>query len=110
MNDITDGVKDFVVSRFNEIVDQSVPVKIFMTTREEMLGMVDERRRKLFERIPESVKDVRIVEIEGIDKCPCAGTHVANTAEIGHMTVTGIVNKGSGKTRFVFELSQGQKI
>ncbi len=109
-DNITEDMQAFVASRFNEIVDQSVPVKIFMTTREEMLGMVDERRRKLFERIPESVQDVRIIEIEGVDKCPCAGTHVANTAEVGHMTITGIMNKGSDKTRLVFELAQGQKV
>jgi Predicted metal-dependent hydrolases related to alanyl-tRNA synthetase HxxxH domain len=35
------------------------------------------------ERLPKSLTKVSIVEIDGIDKCACAGTHVKNTSEIG---------------------------
>ncbi len=35
------------------------------------------------EKLPKSLKTVSIVEIENLDVCACAGTHVKNTLEIG---------------------------
>ncbi|MCI4349657.1 MAG: alanyl-tRNA editing protein [Thermoplasmata archaeon] len=35
--------------------------------------------------IPAHVDPVRIIDIEGSDRCPCGGTHVASTAEIGEI-------------------------
>src|SRR5262245_32050386 len=43
---------------------------------------------------------VRVMEVDGVDLQPCGGTHVANTAEIGHVVVTKIEKK-SAKTRRV---------
>ena len=40
------------------------------------------RHTKFMHRIPESITHLRVVEIEGIDLCPCAGTHVSNTSQI----------------------------
>jgi len=40
-------------------------------------------KRCNLERLPKSLTKVSIVEINGIDKCACAGTHVKNTSEIG---------------------------
>lgn len=40
-------------------------------------------KRCNLERLPKSLTKVSIVEIDGIDKCACAGTHVKNTSEIG---------------------------
>jgi len=40
-------------------------------------------KRCNLERLPKSLTKVSIVEIDGIDKCACAGTHVKNTGEIG---------------------------
>lgn len=36
------------------------------------------------EKLPKSIDVISIVEIEGIDVCACAGTHVKNTEEIGN--------------------------
>lgn len=33
--------------------------------------------------LPVGVDPVRVVEIDGIDQCPCGGTHVRSTGEIG---------------------------
>lgn len=101
---ISEEMASHLVSEFNRAVDEKHRIAIYTTSREGMLAFVDPHRRKLFERVPESVKDVRIVEIEGIDRCPCAGTHVANTGEIGHMHIMEIKSKGKGKTRLVFGL------
>ena len=35
------------------------------------------------DKLPKSVEEISVVEIEGLDSCACAGTHVKNTSEIG---------------------------
>jgi Ser-tRNA(Ala) deacylase AlaX len=97
---------DVVTDKFNEIVDQAKPVKIYFTTRDAVLKSIDERRRHLFARLPETVKDIRIIEVEGIDKVPCGGTHASNTREIGHIKITKLENKGKDTWRVRFELER----
>ena len=45
---------------------------------------------------------VRLIEIDGWDVAACGGTHVANTREIGPMTVLDRSNPGEGRTRVEF--------
>jgi alanyl-tRNA synthetase len=45
---------------------------------------------------------VRLVEIDGWDVAACGGTHVANTREIGPVTVLDRSNPGEGRTRVEF--------
>ncbi len=97
-------ILDSLTIKFNEIVDKKVPVKITFMTREDVLIQIDAKRRNLFSRLPESIKEIRVIEIEGIDKCPCGGTHVKNTSEIGYIKILSTQNKGKGKTRLVFKL------
>lgn len=42
---------------------------------------------------------VRIIEIEGLDQQMDGGTHVANTSEIGQVTITKLENKGAHNKR-----------
>ena len=44
---------------------------------------------------------VRVLEIDGVDMQPCGGTHVANTAEVGHVVVTKIEKKSAMTRRVV---------
>ena len=44
---------------------------------------------------------IRVMEIEGVDLQPCGGTHVSNTAEIGHVVVTKIEKKSAMTRRVV---------
>ncbi len=94
----------FLTEEFNKIVDNKVDIKIHHTTREDVLKNIDERRRKLFSRVPSSINEIRVVEINSIDECPCAGTHVKNTAEIKHINIIKTDNKGRDIVRVVFEL------
>ncbi|HUI38321.1 MAG TPA: alanyl-tRNA editing protein [Thermoplasmata archaeon] len=34
------------------------------------------------------IDPVRVIEIEGVDRCPCGGTHVRSTSEIGRLEIT----------------------
>ena len=99
-----EDLEEFLTKSFNECIDREIPVKIHITTREEALKATNERRRNLFSRVPESVKEIRIVEIGGVDKVPCAGTHVSNTKEIGHINIIKIEDKGNETLRVRFKL------
>ncbi|MEH6473054.1 MAG: alanyl-tRNA editing protein [Halopseudomonas sp.] len=48
---------------------------------------------------PRGVGRIRMVKIAGVDYQPCGGTHVANTAEIGSVTISKVENKGKRNRR-----------
>lgn len=93
-----------ISKKFNQAVDKQAEVELYITTREEVYKTIDERRRKLFERVPSFVKDIRIVDIKGMDKCPCAGTHVKNTSELGYIKINKTENKGKDTVRLDYSL------
>jgi misacylated tRNA(Ala) deacylase len=49
--------------------------------------------------VPEDVKEVRIVDIVGLDQQADGGTHVASTSQVGHISVVKVENKGKGFRR-----------
>jgi misacylated tRNA(Ala) deacylase len=55
--------------------------------------------------VPEDVADVRIIDIVGLDTQADGGTHVASTAQVGHVRVAKVENKGKGFRRVRIELS-----
>ena len=58
----------------------------------------DSNVRINLDRIP-NVSSLRTIEIEGIDVCPCAGTHVESTGVIPRLGVDRVKSKGAGKLR-----------
>jgi misacylated tRNA(Ala) deacylase len=54
--------------------------------------------------IPESVTEVRVVDIVGLDKQADGGTHVRSTGEIGRVAVTKTESKGKGNKRIRIEV------
>ena len=54
---------------------------------------------------PTGAGKVRLIRIEGQDLQPCGGTHVANTSEIGPVTVTKIESKGKQNRRVAITLN-----
>ena len=55
--------------------------------------------------VPPEVKEVRIVDIVGLDQQADGGTHVASTAQIGRIEVVKIENKGKGFRRLRIRVS-----
>jgi misacylated tRNA(Ala) deacylase len=49
--------------------------------------------------VPQDVKEVRIVDIVGLDQQADGGTHVASTAQVGRIRVVKVENKGKGFRR-----------
>ena len=54
--------------------------------------------------IPESVPEIRVVDIVGLDKQADGGTHVHSTAEIGRFEVVKTESKGKGNKRLRIRL------
>jgi misacylated tRNA(Ala) deacylase len=55
--------------------------------------------------LPANVDPVRVVEIEGVDRCPCGGTHARSTGEIGPMTLSAPQTGPGGGARVLFRLA-----
>ena len=87
----------------NEALASARPVKVYELPREEALKNPDLIRTQV-NLVPERVKVIRIVEIEGIDTQADGGTHVANTREVGEMEITGHKSKGRQNKRIEFVL------
>ena len=66
----------FIELEANRIVQKNVSVKAYFPSENE-LAELEYRSKKEIEG------DVRIVEIEGVDKCACCAPHVSQTGEIG---------------------------
>ncbi|MFC7166403.1 alanyl-tRNA editing protein [Halospeciosus flavus] len=94
---------DRIEERVNEYVERSIPVDWYTLDREEAEEQLDPERTRL-ELLPDSITEVRLVEITGVDRTACAGTHVSNTEEVGEFVVTGRETRGSEEERVRFEL------
>ncbi|HOS50718.1 MAG TPA: DHHA1 domain-containing protein [Bacillota bacterium] len=75
----------------NSIVFLDVPVRA---------EFVDDAKLASYElrKVPKVDSDIRIVSVEGFDNCPCGGTHVSRTGEIGLVKITRI-DRAKGKVR-----------
>ncbi len=82
----------------NEIIKKELPVNKKIFKRQEIEGEFD------LSKIPESVKEIRIVEVKGFDKRPCRDPHVDNTREIGYFMITKVERTGKDRYRFIFEI------
>jgi misacylated tRNA(Ala) deacylase len=54
--------------------------------------------------LPEGIKEVRTVELVGLDLQADGGTHVKNTSEVGRMQVVDYKSKGKINKRIYVEL------
>lgn len=73
----------------NEAVWKDLPVKVSFPEKAALDAL--EYRSKL-----ELTKDVRIVEIPGVDVCACCAPHVERTGQIGLIKVTGVQSHRGG--------------
>ena len=87
----------------NELAKKGIEVKIYFKDREEALkipGVI-----KLAKAMPPEVKELRIVEIPGIDLQADGGTQVKNTSEIGEISLVSVDNKGRNNRRLYYTIN-----
>ena len=87
-----------IENRVNEVILQNLPVTIEYVSQEEAAEIFD------LNRLPENVSQtLRIVKIGDYDACPCIGSHVNNTSEIGIFSIISS-DFADGKLRIRFKL------
>lgn len=107
-----------VENEVNRLLAADLPVLVYEQDRsvlEQRLAETGGADRSLLGLVPQSVRRLRIVEIASpdaelapfgrtVDVCPCAGTHVARTGEIGRMEILGRETKGANRERIEYLL------
>jgi misacylated tRNA(Ala) deacylase len=93
-----------VETRLNELVEASMPVEWYTMDRERAEAELDTDRTRI-DLLPDSITELRIVEIDDYDRTACAGTHVTDAAECGEVTVEGRTSQGSDEERLTFTLA-----
>jgi misacylated tRNA(Ala) deacylase len=87
----------------NEAVAANHPIKVYTLPRAEAFAIPDLIRTKI-NLLPESITQVRIVEIVGLDLQADGGTHVAATREVVGVRVLKTENKGAINKRMEITL------
>jgi misacylated tRNA(Ala) deacylase len=82
----------------NDAIAADHPIEVSFLPRGVALGDADLIRTKV-NLIPESVPEIRVVDIVGLDKQADGGTHVHSTAEVGRVTIVKTESKGKGNKR-----------
>jgi len=88
----------------NEAIARDHSIEVSFLPRDTAVMDEDLIRTKV-SLIPETVKEIRVVDIVGLDKQADGGTHVASTREVGTFRVTKVENKGKGFRRVRVELT-----
>ena len=112
--DALSGRMDFELDQFPEGFIQDIenlcnqeiaadrPVEVSFIPRSDAVLDRDLIRTKV-NLIPDSVENIRVVDIVGLDKQADGGTHVASTGAVGRIEITKTESKGRGfkRVRFV---------
>jgi misacylated tRNA(Ala) deacylase len=92
-----------IEEKINIEIQQEREVKIKILPRDEAFKIPDLIRTKI-NLLPEHIKQVRTVEIVGLDLQADGGTHVARTKEVGFVRVVDYQSKGKINKRIYIEL------
>jgi misacylated tRNA(Ala) deacylase len=95
---LPEGFGPEVEQLVNDELAAARPVEVSFLARREALADEDLIRTKV-NLIPESVTEIRVVDIVGLDKQADGGTHVADTSEVGRVEVVKTESKGKGNKR-----------
>ncbi len=84
--------------RVNEVIKQNLDVT------ESFIPLEEAKEKFNLSRLPEGEYDeIRIIKVGNYDACPCIGSHVKNTSEIGEFKLTS-ANFNNGILRVRFKL------
>jgi len=98
LDQVPPGFKDDLERLVNEEIAQDRAILDRVVTRAEAMADADVMRTAQY-LIPEDVDQIRIIDVDGLDKQADGGTHVRSTAQIGAVRVDKVENKGRGFRR-----------
>jgi len=101
--ELPEGFRDAVEAAINAEVAADRRIDVRVLPRDEAFALPDIIRTAT-NLVPPDVKDVRVVDIVGLDQQADGGTHVASTAHVGRLAITKIESKGKGFRRLRISL------
>jgi misacylated tRNA(Ala) deacylase len=100
---LPEGFGQRIEALVNDELVAARPIEVTFLPRSVAVTDEDLIRTKV-SLIPESVPEIRVVDIVGLDKQADGGTHVASTAEVGRIRVVKTESKGKGNKRIRIEV------
>jgi misacylated tRNA(Ala) deacylase len=88
----------------NRAIEAAHEVRIFQEDRVVVDSKIGDR--SLLDLIPQSIRRLRVIQIGSADYCPCGGTHLRNTSEIGRVHIVEKRSKRKETDRIAYELLQ----
>jgi misacylated tRNA(Ala) deacylase len=98
MTEVPAGFRESVEAACNQEVGADRRIDVRVLPRAEAFAIPDIIRTAT-NLVPENVREVRIIDIVGLDTQADGGTHVASTKQIGRIELTKLENKGRGFRR-----------
>ena len=95
---LPEGFGPKVEELVNAELAEGRPIEVAFMPREDAVLDADLIRTKV-SLVPESVEELRVVDIVGLDKQADGGTHVRTTDEVGRVVVLKTESKGKGNKR-----------
>ena len=87
----------------NRAIAEALPVRIYEEDRVKIENEIGDR--SLVDLIPKHITRLRVIRVGDRDYCPCGGTHLKNTTEIGGIRITERRSKGKDTDRIVYALT-----
>lgn len=104
---LPDGFGATVEKLVNAELTAARPIEVSFLPRSEAVLDRDLIRTKV-SLIPESVQEIRVVDIVGLDRQADGGTHVRATDEVGRVTVLKTESKGKGNKRIRIQVEDAR--
>jgi misacylated tRNA(Ala) deacylase len=92
-------------AELNRQLSLALPIEISFLPREEA-DLDPSLIRTKVNLLPAALREVRVVDIVGLDRQADGGTHVASTTEVGGVTVAKVESKGKGFRRIRLRLNE----
>ena len=94
-----------ILEKAQSVIDESHKVAVKFLGKEEALSIKELSRTDPGNELLQKLDTVRVIDIEGFDMQMDGGTHVANTKEVGDLSMLNYENKGSHNKRVTVKLS-----
>ena len=100
---LPEGFVGRVEQLVNDAIERDYPIAVSFLPRSTAVQDAELIRTKV-SLIPETVAEIRVVDIVGLDKQADGGTHVRSTKEVGTFRVVKTESKGKGNKRLRIEI------
>ena len=100
---LPEGFVGQVEQLVNDAIERDYPIAVSFLPRSTAVQDAELIRTKV-SLIPETVSEIRVVDIVGLDKQADGGTHVHSTKEVGTFRVVKTESKGKGNKRLRIEI------